>query len=127
MCIRDRNGYPRDKILGVWWAGSEEDVIPAGDASKGYVSAAFSASGTNFPVMQDIKNKVYGAGKGNLEDKSRQGTIYHTRGVVYGMIIVDGIRTAQAKYGKGKVMAPDQVRGGLEHLNLTDARIKELG
>ena len=62
-------GYPRDKILGVWWAGSEEDVIPAGDAAKGYVTAAFSAYGTNFPVMQEIEKKVYGAGKGNLEDK----------------------------------------------------------
>src|SRR3954451_14813882 len=120
-------GFPRDKILGVWWAGSEEDVIPAGDAAKGYVSAAFSASGTNFPVMQDIKTKVYGAGKGNLEDTSRQGNIYHTRGVVYGIILVEAIRTAQAKYGKGKVMTPDQVRWGLEHVNLTDARIKELG
>ncbi len=120
-------GYPRDKMLGVWWAGSEEDVIPAGDAAKGYVSAAFSAPGTNFPVMQDIKNKVYGAGKGNLEDPNRLGNIYDTRGVVYGIIIVEAIRTAQAKYGKGKVMTPEQVRWGLEHLNLTEARIKELG
>jgi len=122
-----KTGYPREKILGVWWAGSEEDVIPAGDAAKGYVSAAFSASGTNFPVMQDIKNKVYGAGKGNLEDASRLGNIYHTRGVVYGIIIVEAIRTAQAKFGKGKVMTPEQVRWGLEHVNLNDARIKELG
>jgi branched-chain amino acid transport system substrate-binding protein len=122
-----KTGYPRDKVLGVWWAGSEEDVIPAGDAAKGYVSAAFSASGTNFPVMQDIKTKVYGANKGNLEDASRQGTIYHTRGVVYGIIIVEAMRVAQAKYGKGKVMTPEQVRWGLEHINLTDARIKELG
>ena len=122
-----KSGYPRDKILGVWWAGSEEDVIPAGEAAKGYVSAAFSAPGTGFPVMQDIKNKLYAAGKGNLEDTSRQGNIYHTRGVVYGIIIVEAIRTAQAKYGKGKVMTPEQVRWGLEHLNLSDARIKELG
>ena len=69
-----KTGYPRDKLLGVWWAGSEEDVIPAGDAAKGYVSASFTASGTSFPVMQDIKTKVYGAGKGNLEDKSRWAT-----------------------------------------------------
>ena len=122
-----KTGYPREKILGVWWAGSEEDVIPAGDAAKGYVSAAFSASGTNFPVMQDIKNKVYAAGKGNLEDPTRQGTIYHTRGVAYGMLIVEALRVAQSKYGKGKVMTPEQVRWGLEHLNLTEARIKELG
>jgi len=120
-------GYPREKIIGVWWAGSEEDVIPAGSAAKGYVSAAFSAPGTSFPVMQDIKTKVYGAGNGNLEDKSRIGSIYHTRGVVYGILITEAIRNAQAKYGKGKVMTPEQVRWGLEHINLTDARIKELG
>jgi branched-chain amino acid transport system substrate-binding protein len=120
-------GYPREKILGVWWAGSEEDVIPAGDAAKGYVSAAFSASGTNFPVMQDIQKKVYGANKGNLEDKSRVGSIYHTRGVTYGIMIVEAIRKAQDKYGKGKVMTPDQIRWGLEHLDLSEARLKELG
>ena len=120
-------GFPRDKMLGVWWAGSEEDVIPAGDAAKGYVSAAFSAPGTSFPVMQDIKNKVYAAGKGNLDDPTRQGSIYHTRGVVYGIITVEAIRKAQEKFGKGKVMTGEQVRWGLEHLNLSDARIKELG
>ena len=51
----------------------------------------------------------------------------YTRGVVYGMILVEAIRVAQAKFGKGKVMTPDQLRWGLEHLNLTEARIKELG
>jgi branched-chain amino acid transport system substrate-binding protein len=120
-------GFPRDRIIGTWWAGSEEDVIPAGDAAKGYVSAAFSAGGTSFPVMQAIVNKVYGAGKGNLEDKSRIGSLYHTRGVSYGIIIVEAIRTAQAKFGKGKVMTPEQVRWGLENLNLTEARLKEIG
>jgi len=120
-------GYPRDKILGVWWAGSEEDVIPAGEAAKGYVTAAFSAPGTNFPVMQDIQKKVYGANKGNLEDKSRVGSIYHTRGVTYGIMIVEALRKAQDKFGKGKVMTPDQVRWGLEHIDLSEARLKELG
>ena len=120
-------GFPRDHILGVWWAGSEEDVIPAGDAAKGYVTAAFSAHGTNFPVMQDIVKKVYGANKGNLEDKARIGSIYHTRGVTYGIMIVEAIRTAQAKFGKGKVMTPEQVRWGLEHLDLSENRLKELG
>ncbi len=122
-----KTGYPRDKLLGVWWAGSEEDVIPAAEASKGYVSASFTASGTNFPVMQDIKNKVYGAGKGNLEDKTRLGNVMYTRGVVYGMIVVEALRVAQAKFGKGKVMTPEQLRWGFEHLNLTEARIKEIG
>ena len=51
----------------------------------------------------------------------------YTRGVVYGMIVVEALRVAQAKYGKGKVMTPEQLRWGFEHLNLTEARIKELG
>ncbi len=122
-----KTGYPRDKLLGVWWAGSEEDVIPAGDASKGYVSASFTATGTDFPVMQDIKKKVYGAGKGNLEDPSRLGNVMYTRGVVYGMLMVEAMRVAQEKYGKGKVMTGEQMRWGFENLNLTEARIKELG
>ncbi|MFO1303312.1 MAG: ABC transporter substrate-binding protein [Burkholderiales bacterium] len=122
-----KTGYPRDKLLGVWWAGSEEDVIPAGDASKGYVSASFTATGIDFPVMQDIKKKVYGAGKGNLEDPSRLGNVMYTRGVVYGMLMVEAMRVAQEKYGKGKVMNGDQMRWGFENLNLTEARIKELG
>jgi branched-chain amino acid transport system substrate-binding protein len=122
-----KTGYPRDKLLGVWWAGSEEDVVPAGDAAKGYVSASFTASGTGFPVMQDIKTKVYGAGKGNLEDPSRLGNVMYTRGVVYGMIVVEAVRNAQDRYGKGKVITPEQLRWGLEHLNLTEGRIKDIG
>ena len=42
-------------------------------------------------------------------------------------IVVEALRVAQAKYGKGKVMTPEQLRWGFEHLNLTEARIKELG
>jgi len=122
-----KTGYPRDKLLGVWWAGSEEDVVPAADSAKGYVSASFTATGTNFPVMQDIKTKVYGAKKGNLEDPARLGNVMYTRGVVYGMIVVEALRVAQNKFGKGKVMTPEQLRWGFEHLDLTEARIKELG
>jgi branched-chain amino acid transport system substrate-binding protein len=122
-----KTGYPRDKLLGVWWAGSEEDVVPAGDSAKGYVSASFTATGTSFPVMQDIKNKVYGAKKGNLEDPSRLGNVMYTRGVVYGIILVEALRVAQDKFGKGKVMTPEQLRWGFEHLNLTEQRIKDLG
>jgi branched-chain amino acid transport system substrate-binding protein len=77
--------------------------------------------------MQDIVKKVYGAGKGNLEDKTRVGSIYHTRGITYAIMIVEAIRQAQNHFGKGKVMTPEQVRWGLEHLDLTEARLKELG
>jgi branched-chain amino acid transport system substrate-binding protein len=94
-------GFPRDHIIGVWWSGSEEDVVPAGDAAKGFISAAFHPSGTDFPVLKDIQKQVYSGGhKGNLEDLSRFGSIYYNRGVIHGILNTEAIRTAQAKFGK---------------------------
>src|SRR5207248_11464047 len=61
-------GYPREKIIGVWWSGAEEDVLPAGSAAKGYISAGFNAPGSDFPVMKDIKKYVYDKGKGEFEE-----------------------------------------------------------
>ena len=121
-----RAGFPRNKIVGVWWSGAEEDVIPAGDAAKGYIAAGFNLPGTNFPVMQEILKQVYKNGKGEMEDDSRIGSIYHTRGVVAGIITAEAIRTAQAKYGK-KPITGEQMRWGIEHLNINDARLKQLG
>ncbi len=121
-----RNGFPREKMLGVWWAGSEEDTIPAGDAAKNYTTMTFNTPG-NYPVLDDIRKKVYAAGKGNLDDKSRIGSVYHMRGVTAAILWTEAIRNAQTKFGKGKVMTSEQVRWGLENLNVDDARQKALG
>jgi len=45
--------------------------------------------------MKDIQKYVYGKGKGEFDDKSRFGSIYHTRGVVAGIVTAEAIRTAQ--------------------------------
>jgi branched-chain amino acid transport system substrate-binding protein len=121
-----RNGFPREKMLGVWWAGSEEDTVPAGDAAKGYSSMTFNTPG-NYPVIDEIRKKVYAAGKGNLEQKERIGSVYHMRGITMGVMWVEAIRVAQERFGKGKVMTGEQVRWGLENLNIDAARQKALG
>jgi branched-chain amino acid transport system substrate-binding protein len=121
-----RVGFPREKILGVWWSGSEEDVIPAGDAAKGYTSMTFNTPG-NYPVLDQIRQKVYSANKGNLEDKSRIGSVYHMRGVTAAILWTEAIRAAQEKYGKGKVMTAAQIRWGFENLNVDEAKQKALG
>ena len=121
-----RVGFPREKMLGVWWAGSEEDTIPAGDAAKGYSTMTFNTPG-NYPVIDDIRKKIYAAGKGNLSDKDRIGSVYHMRGITAGIIWVEAMRNAQAKYGKGKVSTGEQVRWGLENLNIDETRQKALG
>ncbi|HAO31452.1 MAG TPA: ABC transporter permease, partial [Candidatus Competibacteraceae bacterium] len=38
-------GFARDKMIGSWWAGSEEDTVPAGDAAKGYMAATWNVAG----------------------------------------------------------------------------------
>ncbi|WP_126444083.1 ABC transporter substrate-binding protein [Sulfuricystis multivorans] len=120
-------GFPRERMIGSWWAGSEEDVIPAGDAAKGYMSATMNVAGKNVPLIADIEKTVYGAGKGNLKDTAKLGSVLYNRGVATAIVSVEAIRTAQAKFGKGKAMTGEQVRWGLENLNLTEARLKELG
>ena len=123
-----RVGYPSNKILGVWWSGAEEDVLPAGDAAKGYIAASFHPSGTNFAVIQDILKHVYGGGKkGNVDDPKRIGQQYFNRGVIQGILAVEGIRVAQEKYGKGKPITGEQMKWGLENLNLSEQRLKQIG
>ena len=123
-----RINFPREKMVGVWWAGSEEDVIPAGDAAKGYFAAANVPSGKNFPLVQDIEKVVYGAGKGNLADPKRIGSIYWNRGVTAGILWVEAVRNGQVAANKrGQVLNGDDMRNGFEALNLTPARLKELG
>jgi branched-chain amino acid transport system substrate-binding protein len=119
-------GYPREKMIGGWWAGAEEDTVPAGDAAKGYTAAVFNVAGANLPLIQDVKKVVYAKGKGNMEDPTRVGSVNYVRGIVHGIITVEAIRKAQEKYGKGKVMTGEQVRWGIENLNLDEARLKAL-
>jgi branched-chain amino acid transport system substrate-binding protein len=121
-----KTGFPVGKILGVWWAGSEEDVIPAGDAANNYVTMTFTPSG-NYPLVEEIRKTLYAKGKGNLEDKDRIGSVYHLRGLAAGIMYVEAMRNAQEKYGKGKVITGEQMRWGFENLNIDDAKLKALG
>jgi branched-chain amino acid transport system substrate-binding protein len=119
-------GFPADHIVGNVWSNSEEDVIPAGNAAKGYVAITTQASGAQYPVLQEIVKTVYGAGKGNLEDKNRIGSVYHNLGIVNGILNVEAVRTAQEKFGH-RALKGDEVRWGFEHLKLDPARVEALG
>jgi len=95
MKAAQKIGYPRDKIIGSWWAGSEEDTVPAGDAAKGYMSAAMNVSGKT-PLIADIEKTLYGASPtGNMQDRSKIGGINYNRGVVIGIITVEALRSVR--------------------------------
>ena len=117
--------YPREKMYGVWWSGAEPDVLPAGDGAKGYNALALHPAGTVYEVHKDIFKHIYDKGKGQAK-REEIGQVLYNRGVLNSMLTTEAIRTAQAKFGK-KPMTGEQVRWGFENLNITAARIKELG
>jgi branched-chain amino acid transport system substrate-binding protein len=121
----ERVGFPREKIVGVWWSGSEEDVVPAGDAAEGYISAAFNGSGTQFPVIQDVIKHVYDKGNGELP-RERLGQVFYARAMVWSIISAEAIRDAQAMFGKRPVVGKE-VQQALEKFAMTPERIKKAG
>ena len=120
-----RAGFPVDKVLGVWWSGGDDDARPAGPAAKGYKSLSWHQVGTDFPVIQDIIKHVVDKGQ-SLSPKEKVGDSLYNRGVYEAMLIVEGIRNAQRLSGK-KVIVAEDMRRGLEAIDITAARWKELG
>lgn len=119
-------GFPADHIIGNIWSNSEEDAAPAGAAAKGFISITTHPSGTQFPVLQGIKQDVVDKGQGDRADPKRFGTVYYNLGVVNGILNVEALRLAQDKFGK-QPLSGEQVRWGFEHLDLNDARLQALG
>ena len=117
--------FPMDHFIGNWWSGDEADVTPAGADAKGYKAATFNGVGDRYGVYADLEEFVYSkgfaAGSGD-----RKGRVLYNRGLINAVYVVEAVRTAQAKYGK-RVMTGEEVRWGLENLNLTAAQIKDLG
>jgi len=117
--------FPMDHFLGVWWSGSENDVLPAGDGADGYLSGAFHAPGDGFPVHDEIKKHVYDTGKA-VGERDRIGEVLYNRGLIAAVYATEAIRNAMEINNTNEV-TPAMVRDGLEALDLTEARLTELG
>jgi branched-chain amino acid transport system substrate-binding protein len=120
-----RNGYPINKLVGVWWSGGDDDARGGGDQAKGYKSLSFHQAGTEFPVIKEIQKHVIEKGL-SKHPKEKVGENLYNRGVYNSMLVAEAIRTAQQITGK-KVVTGEDVRKGLEALNITEARLKEMG
>lgn len=117
--------YPMDKFIGVWWSGANVDVRPAGRSAKGYLSANFHGTGADYPALQDIKKHVVDKGKSQVKPES-VGDNFYNRGVMNAVVTAEAIRKAQEITGK-KVINGEDMRKGLENLDITADRLKELG
>ena len=120
-------GYPRDKIYGVWWAGAEPDVKDIGDGAKGYNAVTMQhGAEPNSDFVKEVLAKVHAKNQGT-GPRDEVGQVLYIRGAMSAMLAVEGVRAAQEKFGRGKVMTGTQVRWGLENLNLTQAKLDALG
>ena len=120
-------GYPRENIYGVWWAGAEPDVKDVGMGAKGY-NAIMMQHGAepNSDVAKEVLSKLHAKGQGT-GPKEEVGQVLYMRGLTAAMFAVEGVRAAQERFGKGKVMTGEQARWGYENLNLTQAKLDALG
>jgi branched-chain amino acid transport system substrate-binding protein len=120
-------GFKMDRMIGNWWSGSEADMVPSGEAAKGYKSMAFHAAGAGFKVHQDISKFVYDRGKGTYaNDRARVGEVLYNRAVITGMLNTEAVRTAIRRFGQ-KPPSKDQVRWGFENLDITEKQLDQLG
>ncbi len=120
-------GYPREKMYGVWWAGAEPDVKDVADGAKGYNAVTIQhGAEPNSDIVKFMLTQIHAKGQGT-GPKEEVGQVLYLRGAMSAMIGIEGIRSAQERFGKGKVMTGEQVRWGLENLNLTQAKLDALG
>jgi branched-chain amino acid transport system substrate-binding protein len=120
-------GYPRDKMYGVWWAAAEPDVKDVGDGAKGYQGLALQhGAEPNSQVVKEVLAQVHAKGQGT-GPTDEVGQVLYMRGLTAAMLAVEGVKRAQERYGKGKVMTGEQARWGYENLALDQKKLDALG
>jgi len=120
-------GYPREKMYGVWWSGAEPDVKDVGMGAKGYHALAMQhGAEPNAKVIKDVLAMVHDKGQGT-GPKDEVGQVLYMRGMISSMMAVEGVKRAQERFGKGKVMTGEQARWGYENLALDQKALDALG
>lgn len=117
--------FPMDHLIGIWWSGSEVDTKPVGAAAKGMKAVTFHGVGADYPFYDDLKKYVIDPGKAS-QSGQHVGTVLYSRGAYAALVISEAIRKAQELTGKAEV-SPSDVRDGFEALDITPARLAELG
>jgi branched-chain amino acid transport system substrate-binding protein len=117
--------FPMENFIGVWWSGAEIDVLPAGDAADGYKAITFHNVGDDFPLFDDLKTYVVDRGKA-AGAGDQLGTVVYNRGLYAAMLASEAVRAAQKIHGVSDI-TPAMMRDGMEALEITEARMVELG
>lgn len=117
--------FPMENFIGIWWAGSEIDVLPAGDGANGYKALTFNGVGMDYLLYADLKTHVLDTGKAS-QGGQHVGSAVYSRGMYAALVIAEAIRKAQELAGTAAI-TPEQLRDGFEQLDITPERLTEIG
>jgi branched-chain amino acid transport system substrate-binding protein len=111
-----RVGYPLRKMIGFVWASAEANIEAAGGfaAAEGYYTMQFAGVGTDYPVLNEIREMYKKEGK--PAPKEMASTVYYNRGVLIAALHVEAIRNAVKAKKDGKLTGSD-VKNGFEKIS----------
>ena len=119
--------YPMNQFVSVWWGAHEPDLALVGDQGKGYRALSWNFVDSDSKLMQDVKTHVVDAGKSQINQAGGEfDSTSYQRGILMSVILAEAVRAAQDHAGTPNINR-EQLRWGLENVNLDEARLAELG
>ena len=111
-----RVGYPLKKVIGFVWASAEANIEAAGGfaAAEGYYTMQFAGVGTDYPVLNEIREMYKKEGK--PAPKEMASTVFYNRGVLIAALHVEAIRNALKAKPNAKITGAD-VKAGFEQIS----------
>jgi branched-chain amino acid transport system substrate-binding protein len=111
-----RVGYPLRKVVAFVWGSAEANIEGAGGfaAAEGYHAMQFAGVGTDYPVLNEIREMYKKQGK--PAPKEMASTVFYNRGVLIGALHVEAIRNALKAKPDGKITGVD-TKAGFEKIS----------
>ncbi len=106
-----RNGIPQENILSVVWMAETDARTIGTEMATGIKRFEAVATGTDYPVMQRLMEKVIEPGHG-AGSSDNVGTTYYNIGVASMAVAVEGARIALEEFGPP--LTGDKLRQGME-------------
>jgi branched-chain amino acid transport system substrate-binding protein len=114
-----RVGYPLRKVVSFVWGAAEANIEGAGGfaAAEGYYAMQFAGVGTDYPVLNEIREMYKKEGK--EPPKGMASTVFYNRGVLIAALHVEAIRNAVKAKAGGKITGADAKAGFEKIANFT--------
>jgi branched-chain amino acid transport system substrate-binding protein len=111
-----RVGYPLRKVVSFVWGAAEANIEGAGGfpAAEGYYAMQFAGVGTDYPVLNEIREMYKKEGK--EPPKGMASTVFYNRGVLIAALHVEAIRNAVKAKAGGKITGAD-AKAGFEKIS----------